>query len=322
MLLSVIIPVYNNHLALINCLRSFSLADKLLRDTEFVIVDDGSDPPVNNYLSDIHSLNNPNLQIIRTPHNGAAAARNTGIIHARADFVWFFDADDCVNPSHFERMTVLLKNSPEHLDILHTGAMLSNGSAATNPSNEGCKETNESQLIRISLQELFVPKTAYLDHTTYIFKRSLLANNSHLRYPAHLILEDSLFLLLVLDNSHSLFCDNSLHPYIRNNFSSTAGAWSDAKSALLIPDICFFFNSFNTFLLEHNEITRGDHCYRRLRYVYMRVLCVKGCPWSLIQDFRSASFHNRPYKTLKEKILFYKPFGRVLAFTCRLLRKK
>lgn len=58
---------------------------------ELVLVDDGSEPPVEELLAGIAD---PRLRVLRVPHGGESAARNAGIREARGQFLRFVDADD------------------------------------------------------------------------------------------------------------------------------------------------------------------------------------------------------------------------------------
>jgi glycosyltransferase involved in cell wall biosynthesis len=58
--------------------------------TELLVVDDGSEPPVEPLLADVAGR----LRVLRVPHGGVAAARNAGVEHARGDYMRFIDADD------------------------------------------------------------------------------------------------------------------------------------------------------------------------------------------------------------------------------------
>lgn len=70
-------------------------------DSELVIVDDGSEVPVDQLLAD---LGDDRLRIIRTENRGHPAARNTGMAHARGRFLRFIDDDDLILPASTRRL--------------------------------------------------------------------------------------------------------------------------------------------------------------------------------------------------------------------------
>jgi glycosyltransferase involved in cell wall biosynthesis len=86
--ISVIIPVFNRQHSAERALRS--VLDQDLRDSEIVIVDDGSEPP----FELPSALVKPNVRIVAQSNRGAAAARNAAIEAARGDWIAFLDSDD------------------------------------------------------------------------------------------------------------------------------------------------------------------------------------------------------------------------------------
>lgn len=310
MQLSVIIPVYG--VAVKECLESFLVLGGLMDEVELIVVDDGSDPPV---------APSAGAKLVRIPHGGAAAARNAGLEHASGRFVWFFDADDRLMPGTLSVLLDVLQRLPDDADLFHTGAMTDISSPGMQPPKV---EADASATRWVTAAELFVPKSAYLDHTTYIISRRLLCGNSGLRYPGLSILEDSLFVLQLLEAAKCIYVNETLRPYLRLSYvrSTTAGAWDVERCNRFVPDICYFFDYYGAYLMRHSDIASGAACYRRLRYVYMRVLAVKGCPWPLMRAFRSASFGGFPLSGIRERLLFSPPFCRTLSFLCRLFRKK
>jgi len=315
MLLSVIIPVYNNVDALAQCLESFRGGQSQLADVEFIFVDDGSEVPVELPVA-------PRTKVVRIAHAGAGAARNAGIDKACGSYVWFFDADDRVEPMAFHSLLLELRSGAASCDVVHTGGMI----VCDTPCGETpyCRPSRTS--VAVPVAELFRPRTSYLDHTTYLVRRSLLVGNPQLRYPSMSLLEDSLFVLHLLDSVRYVHSFPDIRPYIRQTFrpSSTSGAWSDARASRFVPDICTFFEHFSSFLVSHPEIGAGADCFCRMRYVYLRVLVVKGCSWRLVEEYVSAVYDAgfAAPVSVKEKLLRSRLVGKSLAFLCRILKKK
>lgn len=118
--LSVVIPTFNRHTILKSCLDS--LKNQTLPRTEFevIVVDDGSQPPVEMFDSI------GNVQLIRSAHVGPATARNMGIRCAKAGIVLFIDDDIWIAPSTLEQH--LAKHSMEQ------GAHAIQGTATWHPA--------------------------------------------------------------------------------------------------------------------------------------------------------------------------------------------
>lgn len=104
--LSVIVPVYNMRQDLIKCLDA--LEQSQMRDFQLIIVDDnsgdGSDKVAQLRCDDF----------IRQERNGGqAVARNRGAQYARADLLFFLDADVLVEPDTLERILDVFENEPD-----------------------------------------------------------------------------------------------------------------------------------------------------------------------------------------------------------------
>ncbi|MEV7398485.1 glycosyltransferase [Aeromicrobium sp. NPDC092404] len=80
-----------------------SLVAQTWRDLQIIIVDDASPDEHLDVLERARALD-PRVEYVRMPANGGAyRARNTGIRHARGEFVGFQDGDDWSHPQRIER---------------------------------------------------------------------------------------------------------------------------------------------------------------------------------------------------------------------------
>ena len=73
-----------------------------------VVVDDGSKDGSAELVQDTF----PSVHLVRQPNQGVAAARNTGIQHARHDWIAFLDADDIWLAGKLERQWGQLQSNP------------------------------------------------------------------------------------------------------------------------------------------------------------------------------------------------------------------
>lgn len=91
--LSIIIPIYNNHLTLQKCINS--MLDVTPDFTyEIIVVDDGSTDQTPRILN-----NYKNIKVLSQPNSGVSSARNLGIKHATGEYIMFVDADDYLLPN-------------------------------------------------------------------------------------------------------------------------------------------------------------------------------------------------------------------------------
>lgn len=84
-----------------------SILDERDCELELLVVDDGSEEPVEDLLA---SIEDPRLRILRVEHGGPYAARDAGIAAARGEFIRFFDADDVAEPGSTGRLLALARD--------------------------------------------------------------------------------------------------------------------------------------------------------------------------------------------------------------------
>ena len=92
-LLSVVVPCYLVEDFLDECLVSLRFQD--YRDVEIIVVDDGS-PDRSGEIARSHARRDLRVRVVTRENGGLSAARNTGIEHARGEFLTFVDSDDVV----------------------------------------------------------------------------------------------------------------------------------------------------------------------------------------------------------------------------------
>ena len=128
MKLSIIIPVYNTEKYVDQCIRSCLNQDLSADEYEIVIVNDGT---TDNSLAIVENIacNYSNIIIISQDNAGLSAARNTGLTHAKGDYVWFVDSDDWIETNCLKRLMDIVES--DNLDgLVHAGLRYVNGSIA------------------------------------------------------------------------------------------------------------------------------------------------------------------------------------------------
>lgn len=317
MLLSVIIPVYRNAPLLRRCLHSLAEVGAAA-DMQVIVVDDGSEPSEAEAMTRLPEVAALQALLLHRPHGGASAARNAGIAEARGRFVWFVDADDRVDADALRRWLPRLAQLPDEADLLHTGPMLD--AAATR-----CRDDEgDTGIVSVAASALLCPRSACLDHTTYLIARRLLQEHPALRYPEeHSLLEDSAFVLQLLQAARSIYEAPAFRPYIRcrDAASLTAGPWDRQRCQRLLPDIHWFFSLLHAFVVAHADWPHADALFRRYAYLYLRVVAVKGCPWPLMAPLRAQLLADgfRP-RSLKERVVCFPPTLCMVSSLSRMLR--
>ena len=115
---SVVIPAYNAAHLISDALKS--VFAQTTNDYEIIVVNDGSpdtaefEKALEPYLNDII--------YIRRANGGPAAARNTGILAAKGEFIAFLDSDDQWEATHLAEMGEFLQRDPT-LDLVYGNAV-------------------------------------------------------------------------------------------------------------------------------------------------------------------------------------------------------
>lgn len=97
---SIVVPVYNVEDCLDRCLESITAQthDRL----EIILVDDGSTDG-SSALCDQWAARDCRIRVIHKKNEGLGMARNTGMDHARGQYIFFFDSDDYVDAALVEK---------------------------------------------------------------------------------------------------------------------------------------------------------------------------------------------------------------------------
>lgn len=94
---SVVIPCYNASETLLRSLNS--IINQVAHPQEIIVVDDGSDVPIEPMVANWATSTAIPVRVLRQPNRGAPSARNLGIKFARSTYVALLDADDAWLPN-------------------------------------------------------------------------------------------------------------------------------------------------------------------------------------------------------------------------------
>lgn len=101
MKLSVIVPVYNVEKFLPRCLNSLLRQGLEAEEYEIICVNDGSPDGCGKILADYEQKYPDIIHVITQKNGGLSAARNTGMLLARGEYLVFIDSDDYVVDGSF-----------------------------------------------------------------------------------------------------------------------------------------------------------------------------------------------------------------------------
>jgi glycosyltransferase involved in cell wall biosynthesis len=113
MKVSVVLSVYNVKLYLERCVQS--VLNQTYKDFEIVLVDDGSTDG-SGELCDQLAKSDSRVVVVHQKNQGNSGARNTGIRHAKGDYIIFADSDDywLLN----DGLMTLIQNCDEGTDLI------------------------------------------------------------------------------------------------------------------------------------------------------------------------------------------------------------
>ena len=106
-LISVVIPVYNGETTIIDTLTS--VLKQTYANFEVIIVDDGSDHPVESFLQPL--TDDKRIRVYRTERSNANIARNVGIMESKGEYIAMLDADDCWVENHLNDCLLMLQET-------------------------------------------------------------------------------------------------------------------------------------------------------------------------------------------------------------------
>ncbi|MDQ3686916.1 MAG: glycosyltransferase family 2 protein [Acidobacteriota bacterium] len=145
---SVIIPAYNAAAFIGETLAS--VFAQTFTDYEVVVVNDGS--PDTPELEKVIAPWRDRINYIVQENRGLSGARNTGLRHARGEFVALLDSDDLWEPNYLRMQTGLLEADPT-IDVLYCDATLFGDERAGKKFMDASPSAGEVTLKRLISQE-------------------------------------------------------------------------------------------------------------------------------------------------------------------------
>ena len=191
---SVIIPVYNVENYLRKCLDS--LVNQTLKDIEIIVVNDGT-PDNSQEIIDEYVKKYPKKVVSIIQENGGqGAARNTGLLHAKGEYIGYVDSDDYVEENMYEEL--YNKAKEEDSDIVICG-------------NNVVKENYEFLSKEDVDKEFLLGKMAVWNK---IYKKNIIVDNN-IQFRSKVWYEDLDFTMKVYFSSKKIsYVDKPLYNYL------------------------------------------------------------------------------------------------------------
>jgi glycosyltransferase involved in cell wall biosynthesis len=202
--ISAIVPVYNVEEYLGECLDS--LINQTFEDIEIICVNDGSTDSSPEILDEYQNMDS-RIRIISQENRGLSGARNTGMEHARGEYIYFIDSDDYLERDALEELYSISQQKNSDLIIFKL----------VNFDEEGNRDYDYSNMPFLSdiqkdvfSHQDFRDNLFNVDVTVYtkFYKRELIENEM---FAEGLIFEDNAFYFdYILDAERIYFHDRCL----------------------------------------------------------------------------------------------------------------
>lgn len=171
--LSIVVPVYNVEPYIEECIES--LINQSLKEIEIIIVNDGTK---DNSIEVIKRFKDNRILIVEQENSGLSAARNTGLMHAKGEYVCFVDSDDFIlsNKAYKEMYNIakeynccmVVGNAEFYYNKLNKKVM----NKSLELKNEDTLSSTNYLIESIKQNNIFVPVWLY------IYKREFLISNA------------------------------------------------------------------------------------------------------------------------------------------------
>ena len=187
-LISVIVPVYNAEPYLDTCLDS--LLEQTCRDTEIILVDDGSTDN-SGRMCDLFAKKDARIRVLHKENGGASSARNAGLCAATGDYVYFLDSDDRIVPELLEK---LLADAEEHQSelVFFDAWAVDEDTGAVSEKNYSHKEIYQTDTGANLMKKMVANGDFHMGVWQLFYRRSFL-DREKLTFVEGIIYEDFLF---------------------------------------------------------------------------------------------------------------------------------
>ncbi len=176
MIISVIIPAYNEEKDIGECIKS--LKKQTLKNLEIIVIDDGSTDKTREVVNEFKEV-----KLILNNHSGPGTARNDGAKIAKGDFLIFVDSDMTFEKNYVKNLIKPMLNNEKIIGTTHDNEIVKNTEniwskcwGKVRVDKKGAKDVKIFRAIRKEkFLELggFDSKYGYADDQTFWFKYKL-----------------------------------------------------------------------------------------------------------------------------------------------------
>lgn len=188
-LISIIIPIYNAATYLRECLES--IKRQTYSHFECILINDGSTDQSETIIKSF-AYDDCRFRLIRQNNMGVSAARNTGIINSKGNYITFIDADDWIDEQYLELLLRCIKSNSA--DISMCGSIFEYPNSTLKKSFS----CDASYTVKEALISLFNDAEIRPAVWGKLYKKSILTDNDIMMDQLISYSEDTLFVTEVL----------------------------------------------------------------------------------------------------------------------------
>ena len=221
---SIIIPVYNVEKYLNRCMES--IVKQTYADLQIILVDDGSKDK-SGAMCDAWERKDSRITVIHQKNGGLSNARNTGMKHAKGEYLIFVDSDDVAAPEMTEQLIGLIEAEDADISICGVSHIFDeNNIRFEKNQTETMSYDRNSAIKEMWYQKSFLPSA-----WGKAYKKSLFEN---LGFTEGILFED-------IDIMHELFWrsnkivykNQALYGYVHREDSITTAKFSERDCDIL-----------------------------------------------------------------------------------------
>lgn len=256
---SIIIPVYNVAQYLPACLDS--VFAQTYSDYEVVCVNDDSTDDSLSVLEQ-YAARDARINVISQSNGGLSAARNTGLVHAQGDYVFFLDSDDWIEPDALKILSEKL--SDEDMVCFSGRRYLETENKYEEPDKMEL-ESDISGWEYYQKHALESRKFAFVCVVLRLYRRQFLQENK-LKFTEGIYHEDNMFTPVVCYYAKKVkVISDCLYDYrVRGNSIMTTRSIKHNK------DILYIANTLSEFFVSKSDVEKTV-VYRALTQHYQSV---------------------------------------------------
>ena len=311
-LLTFVVPCYNVEKYIQRCLDSIYESDLLEEQFEVICINDCSPDNVQAVL-DQNRIRHDNLRIVVHGQNkGLGGARNTGIMEARGEYLWFVDADDTIMGN--ELKSFVNRAIEEHADVFCFNYRRVDG--------------HEKELSRHLVFDEMMSQYGYtfakkvfgsrgiVNHMGFVwrfFYRTDYLRSHQLYFPEKVCWEDTVFMPKAILEANSVVSSADVLYTYHKNVDSISGVFSRIYPAKLIFEFAFCAGGD---LLRFSKEIEDDEMKAAFRD---SAICkyINGFP---IHLFRTSKLERKKfYQLIKDRRVVVKPLKQEMDLLGRIL---